>query len=229
MKKLTAGIFATILGVTAMGAADAAVTSKGYVDTAIGKVAQSVTDLGTDIAKDYATKKELSDEKDILQGNIDELAGTVGTLPEGITATTVVGYVDEKIAGVDAAGLQEEIDKKANSADVYTKTEADNLLNLKANSADVYTKTEVNNTFATQTDLQDEEDARISMDADLQAAIDAIESGIGGIETAGEGADGLYALTKKVTTDAEGKQVVTYVWELIDREYVETDVTPNNQ
>ena len=41
MKKLTAGIFATILGVTAMGAADAAVTSKGYVDAALATKANA--------------------------------------------------------------------------------------------------------------------------------------------------------------------------------------------
>lgn len=111
MKKLTAGIFATILGVTAMGAADAAVTSKGYVDAAVDTVAQSVTDLGTTVASTYATKQALAGEvtartnaDTTLQGNIDELAGTVGTLPEGITATTVVGYVDEKTTGIATSG-----------------------------------------------------------------------------------------------------------------------------
>lgn len=40
---------------------------------------------------------------------------------------------------------------KANSADVYNKTEADNLLNAKANSADVYNKSEVYTKIETDT------------------------------------------------------------------------------
>ena len=42
MKKLTAGIFASILGLTAMGAADAAVTSKAYVDGLVGGINTSL-------------------------------------------------------------------------------------------------------------------------------------------------------------------------------------------
>ena len=77
MKKLTAGIFASILGLTAIGAADAAVPSTKYVDDAVA-AAQ------LDIADTYATKTALETEESAraqadltLQGNIDTLAGTV--------------------------------------------------------------------------------------------------------------------------------------------------------
>ena len=106
MKKLTAGIFATILGVTAMGAADAAVTSKGYVDAAVGTVAQSVTDLGTTVSNTYATKQALEGEvtartnaDTTLQGNIDTLAGNVYKKTETYTQAEV----DAAIAAVDGA------------------------------------------------------------------------------------------------------------------------------
>lgn len=51
------------------------------------------------------------------------------------------------VAAYDDSALTEEVGKKANSADVYTKTEADALLLAKANAADVYTKEEANNLF----------------------------------------------------------------------------------
>ena len=77
MKKLTAGIFASILGLTAIGAADAAVPSTKYVDDAVA-AAQ------LDVADTYATKDALTAETNArtqadstLQGNIDTLAGTV--------------------------------------------------------------------------------------------------------------------------------------------------------
>ena len=45
MKKLTAGIFTVMLGLCATSGADAAVASKGYVDTKVGANTQSITEL----------------------------------------------------------------------------------------------------------------------------------------------------------------------------------------
>ncbi len=111
MKKLTAGIFATILGVTAMGAADAAVTSKGYVDAALATKADAteVSTLSTTVAGHTTDIAGLKTADTTLQNNINTLAqntttslnlkadkADVGTLPEGTSATTVVEYVDLK-------------------------------------------------------------------------------------------------------------------------------------
>ncbi len=151
MKKLTAGIFATILGVTAMGAADAAVTSKGYVDAAVGAVAQSVTDLGTNVARDYATKQALETAEDTLQQNINAVAEVANAAAPQVTTYTKE-EVDAKIAGVDGAtaiaGLQNQIDA-INLEQTTQNTNITNLQNNKANSADVYTKTEADAAFAT--------------------------------------------------------------------------------
>ena len=81
------------------------------------------------------------------------LAGSVGTLNTFVSgekavaadvnanftavATAVNGNATDITANTTA------ISSKANSADVYTKTEVDTAVNAKANSADVYTKTEV--------------------------------------------------------------------------------------
>lgn len=58
-------------------------------------------------------------------------------------------YVEQianmSIAAHAANTLQPKFDAKADVSSVYTKTEADNLLNAKANASEVYTKTEANN------------------------------------------------------------------------------------
>ena len=53
-------------------------------------------------------------------------------------------YNDTALAG-RVGTLENTIADKANATDVYTKTQADDLLNAKANSADVYVKSEVYN------------------------------------------------------------------------------------
>jgi hypothetical protein len=127
MKKLTAGIFASILGLTAMGAADAAVTSKQYVDNAIKAAKTAVTES---IAGDYATTEALAAETNArtqadstLQGNIDTLTTNttnklaekadksyVGTIPSTSSSTNVVDYVVEKTSGIASEGAITELD-----------------------------------------------------------------------------------------------------------------------
>lgn len=80
-----------------------------------GAVSNVETLMGTDattgsvkqIAKSYADGKDaaIAEAKAAATGAqtaVDTLAGKVGTLPEDATATTVVGYVDEKIGKIPA-------------------------------------------------------------------------------------------------------------------------------
>ena len=85
MKKLTAGIFATILGVTAMGAADAAVTSKGYVDAALATKANAseVSTLSSTVADHTTAIAGLQEADTTLQNNINAVAGDVEALETG--------------------------------------------------------------------------------------------------------------------------------------------------
>jgi predicted nucleotidyltransferase len=62
---------------------------------------------------------------------------------EFAAADTTLGTTIRGEMAADKSDLQGKIDLKANSADVYTKTEADGLLNVKANAVDVYTKTDI--------------------------------------------------------------------------------------
>lgn len=122
-QEVTAGIEALNLANTyaAKGTTDAHITNADIHVTAAkktawdGAVSNVETLMGTDattgsvkqIAKSYADGKDAAikaakDAGDNAQTAVDTLAGKVGTLPEGATATTVVGYVDEKIGEIPA-------------------------------------------------------------------------------------------------------------------------------
>ena len=103
------------------------VASTSYVQGAYNVLGKAINAIDTDLSGNYATKEELSAETNArtnadttLQNNIDTLSSTVATkaaqadLEAEVTARTTA----------DTA-LQTAINTKANSADVYTKTEAD--------------------------------------------------------------------------------------------------------
>lgn len=99
-----------ILGKDAEGADFAHTVKEAY------ELAASKTTMAAVEAKGYATKTEAqgyADAKDTAiaeakkagtdaQASVTALSGKVGNLPEGATATTVVGYVDEKIGKIPA-------------------------------------------------------------------------------------------------------------------------------
>lgn len=99
-----------ILGKDAEGADFAHTVKEAY------ELAASKTTMAAVEAKGYATKTEAqgyADAKDTAiaeakkagtdaQASVTALSGKVGNLPEGTTATTVVGYVDEKFGKVPA-------------------------------------------------------------------------------------------------------------------------------
>lgn len=75
------------------------------VETLMGT--ESTTGSVKQIAKSYADGKDAAIAEAKAAGTgaqtaVDTLAGKVGTLPEDATATTVVGYVDEKIGKIPA-------------------------------------------------------------------------------------------------------------------------------
>ena len=105
MKKLTAGIFATLLTVVTVGAANAEIASKTYVDDQVGTRATTES--------------------------VTTLTGRVGTVESSVTSqgerlTAAEGDIDS---------LETDVALKANSADVYTKGEVDTELGKKQTSA----------------------------------------------------------------------------------------------
>ena len=87
MKKLTAGIFATLLAVVSADGAYAAIASQGYVDDKVGEVSQTVTTLSGTVSghtsqiankADSSTVTALDGRVDAAEGEIDALQTAVG-------------------------------------------------------------------------------------------------------------------------------------------------------
>ena len=87
MKKLTAGIFATLLAVVSVDGAYAAIASKGYVDDQVGEVQTAVTAVKGDVSTlqttvagkaDSSTVTELGGRVTTAEGEIDALQTAVG-------------------------------------------------------------------------------------------------------------------------------------------------------
>ena len=154
------GVMAAILGATSANAA-LTVASQGYVDSKVGAVETNITNnyLTKDEATNtYATTEYVTENVTNILGN--ETAGLVAD----VTANT------EAIAGLEtskadktqvAEDIANAVAGKANTADVYSKTDADSTFATKTALGDVdakfadYTKTsELNSTFATDAELK---------------------------------------------------------------------------
>lgn len=103
----------------------------------------------------YAAKSDLNSKADISA--VEALSTEVAANRTATTAlTSKVNEDSEKIASLDT-----EMDNKANSADVPTNTQFNNLAGEVANKADktsVYTKAEADEKFATKQDLNSKAD-----------------------------------------------------------------------
>ena len=170
------GVMAAILGATSANAA-VTVASQGYVDSKVGAVE-------TNITNNYLTKGDARNTYLTEAQVTEQITNVVGTSENGVLADVVANKT--AIAGLQSS--------KANTADVYSKTDADSTFATKdalsavettANAA--ATKTYVDtefakytttadlnttlNSYATTTALKAEEDARKAAD---QAATSAL-------------------------------------------------------
>ena len=141
MKKLTAGIFATLLAVVSVGAAHAEIASKGYVDQQVDTVEATVANKA-----DSATVTALAGRVDTAEGEIDTLQSEVdgkqdalGFTPENIEnkTTTLSGTsTDTQYPSAKAVWdtIQTETTGIANEADVTAlKGRVDTLETASAN------------------------------------------------------------------------------------------------
>lgn len=117
------------------------VTTIGAADTSVN--VELTTD--TEASKAYNVKANISAE----EGNQVQLKAD-GLFVPAYDDSTLVGEINKKANSADVYSKTDAdnlLANKANAADVYTKTEADNLLNAKADASAVYTKEEANNLF----------------------------------------------------------------------------------
>lgn len=98
MRKLTAGIFAGILTIVTVNAADAAIASKAYVDQKDAVNATAITNLTTTVSGHTTSIEQLQTTVDGLAGDgagsvADQIADALGEIPEG---STVAAELDKK-------------------------------------------------------------------------------------------------------------------------------------
>ena len=122
---------------------DAAVKANADAIAAIKDDANidSFADVVAELAKkqntgDYATKAEAQgyanakdeaikaakDAADAAQADVDNLETYVGTLPEGVTATDIVGYIQEKTAGIATEGAMTELGNRVTAVEEKVST-----------------------------------------------------------------------------------------------------------
>ena len=133
---------------TAIKNAEVDAYTKSEMDDKLAAKA-NVVDLGDLAAKDEIAEADLASALATkINGKaeasvVSTLSGTVGE------HTTAIGNINKTLedkADADSVYTKDEADgllnTKANATEVYTKTAADGLLNAKANASDVYKKTE---------------------------------------------------------------------------------------
>lgn len=141
------------------------VYAKNEIDTMLADVATTenmtlALDLKADKTTTY-TKTEVDNAlsykastNDIL-GVVDaRINSIIDAAPESLNTLNEIAAALNDDANL-ASNLTNEIAKKANTLDVYTKIDVNNALLLKANSADVYIKTEVDNALITKANTDD--------------------------------------------------------------------------
>ena len=108
-------------------AAGAAATAKSeavsYTDGKVTELNGTIAGVKTIAEQGVADAATAQAAADKAQGEVDSLETLVGTLPAGVTATTIVGYVQEKTAGIATEGAMTELAGRVSQAE----TDIDNI------------------------------------------------------------------------------------------------------
>ena len=192
MKKLTAGIFASLLAVVATGAAHAEIASKGYVDDINTALTSAI-----DAKADTATVTALGTRVGTAEGEIDALQTTTGQHTSQISTinSTLAGKVDD----ADIADMQVKSNLVKTAGWDAGKTDDTKYPSAAA----------VNNaiTAATENIASNETVRQIQTDLDAaELEIDSLQTDVSGLETSKQDANlGAEAANHIVTTDSTGK------------------------
>ena len=221
MKKLTAGIFATLLAVVSADGAYAAIASSGYVDEKVGEVSQTVTTL-SDTVRGHTTqiagKANTADLGDLA--TLDAVGSA--QITDGAVATTDIAskaVTKEKLADdiVTSLGKADSALQQASLNGYLTKTAADAAYAGKTLETQVGTvsKENMGTTTATTVVAGVKEAIDAAKAADTKAgsaasAASAAQSAAGTAQAAAEAAQGdVDALEVRVgtaETDIDGIQ-----------------------
>lgn len=151
----------------AAGSANTALESaKAYADSKDAAI-QAAQKAGTDAAAAAA----VADGKAVAaQGEVDALEAYVGTIPEGATATDIVGYVQEKTAGIATEGAMTELGNRIGVVEGDVAT-------IKADYLKAADRTALEGQIgAVQTAVDTEKSRAEGIEAGLRTDVDAIKA-----------------------------------------------------
>ena len=221
MKKLTAGIFAGILTIVTVNAADAAIASKAYVDqqrdanaakitsltATVGEHTTDITNLKTGVADNKADISDLTgvvgaSDQAGLRKEVADLKTTVGNLSGG-GAGSVADQIADALGDIpEGSTVQGELEKKANKADLGTMAAK--------NAEDYSTTAQMNAALANKLDTSK---ATVAADANYIKSGDGVATNLGLLDTQVKGnADSISGINTKIGTLPEGEtNVVTMI------------------
>ena len=139
MKKLTAGIFATLLAVVSTGAANAEIASKGYVDDQVGTVSTEVDSLSTTVGQ---LETEVDGKQDALGFTPENVANKTTTLSGTSTdaqypsAKAVWDTIQTETEGIASSGDLQALGTRVTTAEGEIDT-LQTQMTGKANTADL--------------------------------------------------------------------------------------------
>lgn len=161
-----------------------------------GQVTVVANALDSEITRAKAAEQDASAAAQAAQTDVDNLETLVGVLPEGATATTVIGYVQEKTANIASEGTVSAIDARLIQAEADIDAVEGRATNLETAVADRYTKAQIDGKVST---LE-------SADSTLQGNINTLSQTVASNKSAIEGT--VSTLEQKVDaneSDIEGK------------------------
>lgn len=183
----------------AAGSATTAETNaKKYADEQVKALSDGQVKTNTDaIAKIVADYLKAADKAE-LQGAIDALKTYVGTLPDSVTAASIVAYIDEKTAGIASDSALQALTSKVTAVEGKVQAIEDDY--LKAED-----KTELSNAIGAEKTRAEGVEASLRTDVDAikddyvtkaeKATLDA------SIKTAKEAADAAQTHSEGVASD----------------------------
>lgn len=189
MKKLTAGIFASLLAVVATGAAHAEIASKGYVDDQVGTVSTEVDTLSTTVGQ-HTTQ---------IAGKADKATTLAGYgITDGATKTELTEGLDGKVDDADIADMQVKSNLVKTAGWATGKTDDTKYPSAAAVNDAI--------TAATKDIASNETVGQIQTDLDAaELEIDSLQTDVSGLETSKQNANlGAGAANHIVTTDGTG-------------------------
>lgn len=229
MKKLTAGILASLIGLVSANSADAAVASKAYVDGAIETL--DVAKVGTDAVTSFVKTVSETDGKisatagdlaDVVIGgdNVTVTKNATGQLViDGHAADGNTQYTFEDGEGVDFKDpvYNAETQTYTISADAKIKA-ADGSTNVTIGNQTVNGQDYVTISVAEGMTYTGVDDVNVSEDGKINTKYYGADSVDGKNSTE----EGWYVLMRKADSTQPGGY--KYQWELVDRSYTADDL-----